>query len=188
MSNPPEYIWLQYHGDVDPADYPDDDEGPHLSEVSWCWEKIFDYDIEYIRADEAARLHSVVESQAAQIDELEEQLAQGLKANGQLIEALGMYTGAEANEYGQSQQRTAMLEQELEELRQALVHKHGTYHGWQGAMQTINELEEKNQRLLKALVKAHEAYYLSGEPYVGDRMINIIDAVLREYGHTSPYL
>lgn len=46
----PERIWLQYHGDADPADYPED-QYPDDSEVSWCYEPIFEHDIEYVTVD-----------------------------------------------------------------------------------------------------------------------------------------
>lgn len=45
----PDRIWLQLHGDADP-----DIEGPgdcQNDEVTWCWEPIFDADVEYVRAD-----------------------------------------------------------------------------------------------------------------------------------------
>lgn len=44
----PDRIWLQWHGDADP-EY----EMGEVSEgdVSWCRDKIFQYDVEYVRAD-----------------------------------------------------------------------------------------------------------------------------------------
>lgn len=55
MSAPPKRIWLQWHGelhwhgDPDECDYDDD---PCTQEVTWSQDKIFDKDIEYVRADE----------------------------------------------------------------------------------------------------------------------------------------
>ena len=46
----PDRIWLQYHGDADPAFCPSDDY-PDASEVSWWMEPIFKDDIEYISLD-----------------------------------------------------------------------------------------------------------------------------------------
>lgn len=48
MGHAPERIWLQWHGDADP-----EIEDGEVSEgdVSWCRDKIFTHDIEYIRAD-----------------------------------------------------------------------------------------------------------------------------------------
>lgn len=49
----PDVIWLQVHGDADPADY-DEPADVQNSEVTWCWEPLFDHDVKYIRADLAA--------------------------------------------------------------------------------------------------------------------------------------
>lgn len=53
----PDRIWLQYHGDADPADYPDGPE-PSPDEVTWCWEPIWEHDIEYVRADHIEALEA----------------------------------------------------------------------------------------------------------------------------------
>ena len=47
----PDRIWLQLHGDGGPDDGPVDCTS---GDVSWCWEPIFDQDVEYIRAGLAA--------------------------------------------------------------------------------------------------------------------------------------
>lgn len=44
----PDRIWLQTGGD----NYPADHEG-----VSWCWHNVHGNDVEYVRADLAARAH-----------------------------------------------------------------------------------------------------------------------------------
>ena len=58
----PKRIWLQLHGDEPPEAW----NGPvdfRSGEVTWCWEPIFEYDIEYVRADLAdARERELVES------------------------------------------------------------------------------------------------------------------------------
>lgn len=44
--DPPEIIWLQWHGDSDPS-VEDPTDQIFESEVTWCRDKIFDHDIEY---------------------------------------------------------------------------------------------------------------------------------------------
>ena len=44
-------LWLQWHGDGTPEDDGDVCE----REVTWCREKIFDHDVEYVHADEIRR-------------------------------------------------------------------------------------------------------------------------------------
>lgn len=48
MSNqqPPRTIYIQWHGDGDP-----DDGDVSIGDVTWCKDRIFDNDVEYIRAD-----------------------------------------------------------------------------------------------------------------------------------------
>ena len=58
----PERIYLQLHGDADPADYPG--QIPPLDEATWCASGIFEHDIEYVRAD-------IFEAAAARVAELE---------------------------------------------------------------------------------------------------------------------
>lgn len=41
----PPLIWLQWHGDADP------DEPGHPEEITWCQDRIFSYDIPYVRVD-----------------------------------------------------------------------------------------------------------------------------------------
>ncbi len=46
----PDRICLQLNGDENPDDYDD----PYVDcsrDISWCWERIFDHDVMYIRAD-----------------------------------------------------------------------------------------------------------------------------------------
>ena len=47
MSEAPERIWLQWFGDSDP----DDPGEVYIDDVTWQDERIFDHDIEYVRAD-----------------------------------------------------------------------------------------------------------------------------------------
>lgn len=47
----PDVIWLQCHGDDDPAYSPNDLVDVTSDDVTWCWEKIFENDVKYIRAD-----------------------------------------------------------------------------------------------------------------------------------------
>lgn len=55
---PPEVIYLQWFGDVDPELIGSPDEAPPHYEpqdyesVSWCWEKIHPADLAYVRKDE----------------------------------------------------------------------------------------------------------------------------------------
>ena len=55
----PDEIWMQIHGDANPADYPD---GPlpdlRGDDVTWCWEPIFEHDVKYVRADIVAALEA----------------------------------------------------------------------------------------------------------------------------------
>lgn len=46
-AKPPERIYLQYYGDEEPS------EGPAM-EVSWCAEKIYEHDVEYMRLERIA--------------------------------------------------------------------------------------------------------------------------------------
>ena len=57
MSNVPERIWLQWHGDGDP----DDPGEVCVDEVTWEQERIFDGDIEYVRRDKADALADALE-------------------------------------------------------------------------------------------------------------------------------
>ena len=60
MSEIPERIWLQYHGDASPEELEGDDRTPDLSDVSWCVEQMFDLDIEYVRVEEIQRLRAAL--------------------------------------------------------------------------------------------------------------------------------
>lgn len=51
----PDRIYLQWHGDADPADYPNGPD-PSLDDVTWCADKIYEHDIEYVPANEVTRL------------------------------------------------------------------------------------------------------------------------------------
>lgn len=46
----PDVIWLQAHGDANPADY-DKPVDVTSGDVTWCWEQIYKHDVKYIRAD-----------------------------------------------------------------------------------------------------------------------------------------
>ena len=48
----PERIFLQWHGDGDP----DEPGEVYIDEVTWQDERIFDHDVEYVRADKADAL------------------------------------------------------------------------------------------------------------------------------------
>lgn len=65
----PEKIYLQWHGDADPADYPDDE--PRGDDVTWCRDKIFDHDIAYVRAGNLATLEAERENLMLRISELQ---------------------------------------------------------------------------------------------------------------------
>lgn len=49
LAAPPETIYLQYHGDGEP-----DDGLVRDADVTWCRDKIFEYDVEYVRAERSA--------------------------------------------------------------------------------------------------------------------------------------
>jgi len=51
----PDELWLQLYGedDLDPEQGPVD---VKESEVSWCWHRIFDSDVRYVRADRVAAM------------------------------------------------------------------------------------------------------------------------------------
>lgn len=51
MSGPPERIWLQWYGDATPEDAGFDPP----AEVTHCEDKIFDYDVEYVRPEVIAK-------------------------------------------------------------------------------------------------------------------------------------
>lgn len=53
----PDRIYLQWHGDADPADYPNGPD-PSLDDVTWCADKIYEHDIEYVPATEVTRLRA----------------------------------------------------------------------------------------------------------------------------------
>ena len=53
----PDRIYLQWHGDADPADYPNGPD-PSLDDVTWCADKIYEHDIEYVPANEVTRLRA----------------------------------------------------------------------------------------------------------------------------------
>ena len=63
----PKKIYLQWHGDADPADYPDGPD-PDQSDVTWCADKIFEHDIEYVRVDELDRLRAELATRDAKPD------------------------------------------------------------------------------------------------------------------------
>ena len=44
----PNRIWLQWHGDEDPADWPNHPD-PIGSDVTWCAEQIYEHDVQYVR-------------------------------------------------------------------------------------------------------------------------------------------
>ncbi|MEW8228637.1 MAG: hypothetical protein AB2748_23165, partial [Candidatus Thiodiazotropha endolucinida] len=45
FTEPPEKIYLQYYGDDEFCDGP-----VSADEVSWCWERVFNRDIEYVKS------------------------------------------------------------------------------------------------------------------------------------------
>lgn len=70
----PERVWLQYFGDAEP----EHDARISHSDVSWCAEKVFDHDIEYIRLDLAqeAELRAHLETARGQRNRLVELIRQ----------------------------------------------------------------------------------------------------------------
>ena len=72
----PEIIYLQWYGDENPECLTEDERQrrPTIDEVSWCWERIFDCDIEYIQLAKYKQLEQ-------QRDELKAQNAKLLVRN-----------------------------------------------------------------------------------------------------------
>lgn len=65
MGTAPERIFLQWHGDANRWEREDADFSPDHADVTWCADKVFEHDIEYIRADAAeARVNKAVEEVA----------------------------------------------------------------------------------------------------------------------------
>lgn len=55
--SPPNVLWLQFHGDSDPCDEsPIDD-----ADATWCRDKIFEADVEYVSAKEVRELLSALD-------------------------------------------------------------------------------------------------------------------------------
>lgn len=52
MKNPPDKIYLQWHGDGEPDDVGEVSE----VDVTWCKDRIYSQDIEYVQADRIAEL------------------------------------------------------------------------------------------------------------------------------------
>ena len=52
MINPPRRLFLQWHGDANPAETGN----LHGDNVSWCRDRVFEYDIEYVRGDSCPAL------------------------------------------------------------------------------------------------------------------------------------
>jgi len=50
MNNPPDTIYLQFYGDVLPDDVALPD-GAEPGGVTWCADRVFNADVEYVRAD-----------------------------------------------------------------------------------------------------------------------------------------
>ena len=63
----PDVIWLQVHGDANPADY-DEPADMRPDGVTWCWEPIFEHDVMYVRADLAAPKQQAVDVDAIRAD------------------------------------------------------------------------------------------------------------------------
>ena len=59
MSKPPDKLYLQWYGDGEPGDIEEVSE----HDATWCMDKIFPHDIEYVRIDksEVARLRKAIE-------------------------------------------------------------------------------------------------------------------------------
>ena len=69
----PEIIYLQWYGDEDPECLTEAERqrDPTIDEVSWCLERIFEYDIEYIQLAKYKQLEQ-------QRDELKAQLVRNV--------------------------------------------------------------------------------------------------------------
>lgn len=55
MSNAPDIIWLQWHGDGRPDDHGEVDN----RDVTWCQDKIYEHDIEYVRCSWRERAEAI---------------------------------------------------------------------------------------------------------------------------------
>jgi hypothetical protein len=66
-SQPPDRIWLQWYGNADP----EFETGEiNVDDVSWCLDKIFEHDIEYVRANQPQSDQPSVESTLAELREM----------------------------------------------------------------------------------------------------------------------
>lgn len=84
----PARIFLQWNGDADPADYATP---PDASDVTWCADRIFRHDVEYIRADRVQVLIDALDGLAkhctradytvAQLDEVVSRMAKSALDN-----------------------------------------------------------------------------------------------------------
>jgi len=68
--NTPDVIYLQWHGDGDPSDTPENFK-PVGDEVTWCADKIFEHDVKYLLST-PAREH------AEELREFIEQVSMGV--------------------------------------------------------------------------------------------------------------
>jgi hypothetical protein len=68
----PKVVYVQWYGDQDPECLTKTElqRHPSLDEVSWCWEQIFPYDIEYMRMDKYDELRKERDSLQAKCDGL----------------------------------------------------------------------------------------------------------------------
>lgn len=65
MREPPNRIWLQFHGDGSP----DDPGEPDPADVTWCQDKINEHDVEYVRSswiDRAEKIETAAKNLIAQ--------------------------------------------------------------------------------------------------------------------------
>lgn len=63
MKQPPDKIYLQWHGDGEPNDVGEVDG----NEVTWCKDKIFEHDIEYVQASRIDALEIAIKQHREQM-------------------------------------------------------------------------------------------------------------------------
>lgn len=158
----PDRIWLQYHGDEDPAHWPDGPE-PDLAEVTWCWEPIYEHDICYVRADMLAETGTGYSQQTMDAVARErDQLKARLRSVAQLLIAeFGAGGPMDAEQAAQKAvEQVAQLKAKVAELERELLDPTWQHHAehWEkraikaearvaGLEVECNALRTDNQRL-----------------------------------------
>jgi len=92
----PEIIYLQWFGDEDPdcMTKAERESNPTMDEVSWCWERIFEYDIEYIQLAKHKELEQQRDELLAVLNRLNRLGGLGLDTHKAISEAIAKAGGS----------------------------------------------------------------------------------------------